>query len=196
VTTKGFMSEVRSWSAPARLLSGRPIVAGTDERNWSIFIRSKTPLYLVMTDQCASSTAIVPTLPSSLLSRFYGNSTKHFQSQSTHPKLPTGQALTKPPRAKVWSKRFPIQKKKKRLWFCYTLSLNNYTTTTTTTTTNNNSSKNNYNNKRPNLDPNTWNIKKNAEYENNNKKSAKMFCNTKQNKLPEKDKKKEKKKDC
>ena len=114
MTTEGFMSEVRSWSAPARQLSGRPKVAGTDELNWSIFIRSKTPLYLVMTDQCASSTAIVPTLPSSLLSRFYGNSTKHFQSQSTHPKLPTGQALTKPPRAKVWSKRFPIQKKKEK----------------------------------------------------------------------------------
>ena len=53
------MSEVRSWSAPA------PRVAGTDKLNSLIFIMSKTPLYLVMTD-----TASVPTLPSSLLSRF------------------------------------------------------------------------------------------------------------------------------
>ena len=65
------MSEVRS-SAPARQLSGRPTVAGTDQLNSLIFIRSKTLcyLYLVMTDQSASSTASVPTLPSSLLSRF------------------------------------------------------------------------------------------------------------------------------
>ena len=67
VTTWGFMSEVRSWSAQ---MSGRPTVAGTDKLNSLIFIRSKTPPYLVMTDQSASSTASVPTLPSSLLSRF------------------------------------------------------------------------------------------------------------------------------
>ena len=70
VTTEGFMSEVRSWSAPVWQLSGRPIVAGTDELNSLIFIKSKIPLYLVMTDQSASSTASTPTLPSSLLSRF------------------------------------------------------------------------------------------------------------------------------
>ena len=70
VTTEGFMSEVRSWSAPVWQLSGRPIVAGTDELNSLIFIKSKIPLYLVMTDQSASSTASMPTLPSSLLSRF------------------------------------------------------------------------------------------------------------------------------
>ena len=33
VTTEGFMSEVRSWSAPARQMSGRPTVAGTDQLN-------------------------------------------------------------------------------------------------------------------------------------------------------------------
>ena len=71
VTTEGFMSEVRSWSAPVWQLSGRPIVAGTDELNSLIFIKSKIPLYLVMTDQSASSTASMPTLPSSLLSRFW-----------------------------------------------------------------------------------------------------------------------------
>ena len=70
VTTEGFMSEVRSWSVPARQLSRRPTVAGTDQLNSLIFIRSKTPLYLVTADQSASSTASVPTLPSSLLSRF------------------------------------------------------------------------------------------------------------------------------
>ena len=70
VTTEGVMSEVRSWSAPARQISGRPTVAGTDKLNSLIFTRSKTPLYLVMTDQSASITASVPTLPSSLLSRF------------------------------------------------------------------------------------------------------------------------------
>ena len=64
------MSEVRSWSAPAWQLSGWPIVAGTDELNSLIFIKSKIALYLVMTDQSASSTASTPTLPSSLLSRF------------------------------------------------------------------------------------------------------------------------------
>ena len=66
VTTEGFMSEVRSWSAPARQLIGRPTVAGTDKLNSLIFIKSNTPLYLVMTDQSASRTASVPTLPSSL----------------------------------------------------------------------------------------------------------------------------------
>ena len=65
------MSEVRSWSAPAQQLSGRPTVAVTDELNSLIFIKSKTPLYLVMTDQSASSTASMPSLPSSLLSRFW-----------------------------------------------------------------------------------------------------------------------------
>ena len=64
------MSEVRSWSVPARQLSGGPTAAGTDQLNSLIFIRSKTPLYLVMTDRSASSTASVPTLPSSLLLRF------------------------------------------------------------------------------------------------------------------------------
>ena len=62
VTTEGFMSEVRSWSAPAWQLNGwqlslRPTVAGTDKLNSLIFIRSKTPPYLVMTDQSESSTA-------------------------------------------------------------------------------------------------------------------------------------------
>ncbi len=56
---------------PCGRLSGRPIVAGTDELNSLIFIKSKIPLYLVMTDQSASSTASMPTLPSSLLSRFW-----------------------------------------------------------------------------------------------------------------------------
>ena len=51
------MSEVRSWSAPARQLSGWPTVAGTNKLNSLIFIRSENPLYLVMTDQSASSTA-------------------------------------------------------------------------------------------------------------------------------------------
>ena len=70
VTTEGFRLEVRSWSEPARQLSRRPAVAGTDRLNSLIFIRSKTPLYLVITDQSASSTDSVPTLPSSLLSGF------------------------------------------------------------------------------------------------------------------------------
>ena len=52
-------------------LSGRPTVAGTDKLNSLIFIRSKTPLYLVMIDQSAYITASVPTFPSSLLSRFW-----------------------------------------------------------------------------------------------------------------------------
>ena len=43
-----------------RQMSGQPTVAGTDKHNSLIFIRSKTPLYLVMTDQSASSTASVP----------------------------------------------------------------------------------------------------------------------------------------
>ena len=47
---------------PCGRLSGRPIVAGTDELNSLIFIKSKIPLYLVMTDQSASSTASMPTL--------------------------------------------------------------------------------------------------------------------------------------
>ena len=51
-------------------MNGWPTVAVTDKLNSSIFIRSKTPPYLVMTDQSASSTDSVPTLPSSLLSRF------------------------------------------------------------------------------------------------------------------------------
>jgi len=58
VTTEGFMSEVRSWS------EWGPTVTGIDKLKSLIFIRSKTPLYLVMTDQSASSTA------SSLLSGF------------------------------------------------------------------------------------------------------------------------------
>ena len=41
-------------------MSRQPTVAGTDKHNSLIFIRSKTPLYLVMTDQSASSTASVP----------------------------------------------------------------------------------------------------------------------------------------
>ena len=64
------MSEVSSWSVPVRQMSGRPTVAVTDKLNSLIFIRSKTPLYLVTTDQSASSTGSMPTLPSSLLSRF------------------------------------------------------------------------------------------------------------------------------
>jgi len=67
VTTEGFTSEVRSLSVPARQLRGLPTAAVTDNFNSLIFIRSKTPPYLVMTDQCASSTASVPTLPSSQL---------------------------------------------------------------------------------------------------------------------------------
>ena len=39
-TTEGFMSKVRSWSAPARQLSRRPTVAGTDKLSSLIFIRS------------------------------------------------------------------------------------------------------------------------------------------------------------
>ena len=57
VATEGFMSEVRSWSTPAWQLSRRPTVAGTNKLNSLIFIRSRNPLYLVMTDQSASSTA-------------------------------------------------------------------------------------------------------------------------------------------
>ena len=76
------MSEVRSWSAPMQQMSRRPTVAGTDQLNslifiksktklnTLIFIRSKTPPYLVTNDKSASSAASVPTLPSSLLSRF------------------------------------------------------------------------------------------------------------------------------
>ena len=64
------MSEVRSWSAPERQMSWRPTAAGTDQLNSLLFIRSKTALYLVMTDKSAFSTASVPTIPSSLLSRF------------------------------------------------------------------------------------------------------------------------------
>ena len=60
VTTEGFMSEVRSWSVPVQQLSGWPTAAGTGKLNSLIFIRSKTPLYLVMTDQSASITARVP----------------------------------------------------------------------------------------------------------------------------------------
>ena len=67
---RGIYSEMRSCSAPARQMSGRPTVAGTDKFNSLIFIKSKTPLYWVITDQSASSTASVPTLPSSLFSRF------------------------------------------------------------------------------------------------------------------------------
>ena len=44
VTTEGFMSEVRSWSAPARQLIGRPTVAGTDQLNSLIFDKVKDPL--------------------------------------------------------------------------------------------------------------------------------------------------------
>ena len=51
-------------------MSGQPTVAVTDKLNSSIFIRSKIPPHLVMTDQFASSTDSVPTFPSSLLSRF------------------------------------------------------------------------------------------------------------------------------
>ena len=51
-------------------MSRQPTVAVTDQLISSIFIRSKTPLYLVMTDQSASSTDSVLTLPSSPLSRF------------------------------------------------------------------------------------------------------------------------------
>ena len=54
------MSEVRSCSASARQLSGLPTVVGTDRCNSLICIRSKTPPYLVMTDQSASRTASVP----------------------------------------------------------------------------------------------------------------------------------------
>ena len=57
---------------PIRQMSGQPTVAITDKLNLLIFIRSKTPVYLVMTDQSAPSTASVPTLPSSLFSRFFG----------------------------------------------------------------------------------------------------------------------------
>ena len=60
VTTEGFMSDVRSCSASARQLSGLPTVAGTDRCNSLICISSKTPPYLVMTDQSASRTASVP----------------------------------------------------------------------------------------------------------------------------------------
>ena len=77
VTTEGFMSEVRSWSVPAQQLSGRPTVAGTNKLNSLIFIRSKTPLYLVMTDQSASIT-------SSLLSRFWWEQHQKI-SFPTHP---------------------------------------------------------------------------------------------------------------
>ena len=70
VTTWGFMSEVRSWSAPTQEMNRQPTVAVTDKLNSLIFIRSKTPLYLITTDQSAPSTDSVPTLLSSLLSRF------------------------------------------------------------------------------------------------------------------------------
>ena len=46
-----------------RQMNGQPTVAGTDKHNSLIFIRSKTPLYLVMTDQSASSTASMPIIP-------------------------------------------------------------------------------------------------------------------------------------
>ena len=83
VTTEAFMSEVRSW--PARQISGWPTVAVTDKLNTLIFIRSKTPLYLITTDQSAPSTDSVPTLLSSLLSRFWWEQHEKFQSQPTHP---------------------------------------------------------------------------------------------------------------
>ena len=86
VTTEGFVSEVRSWYVPSRQLSRRLKVAGTDRDNSLIFIRSKNLPYLVMTDQSASSTTSVPTLPSPLSSRFRREQLKRtFQSQPTHP---------------------------------------------------------------------------------------------------------------
>ena len=71
---------------PSRQLSGRLKVAGTDRDNSLIFIRSKNLPYLVMTDQSASSTTSVPTLPSPLSSRFRREQLKRtFQSKPTHP---------------------------------------------------------------------------------------------------------------
>ena len=93
VTTEGFMSKVRSWYVPSRQLSGRLKVAGTDRDNSLIFIRSKNLPYLVMTDQSASSTDSVLTLPSSPLSRFWQEQYKTFQSQPTHPS--TGKVLSR-----------------------------------------------------------------------------------------------------
>ena len=62
----------------------RPTVAVADKLNSSIFIRSKTPVYLVTTAQCASSTDSVPTPPASLLSRFWREQyrPKHFSPSS------------------------------------------------------------------------------------------------------------------
>ena len=85
VTTEGFMSEMRSWSVPALQMSRWPTAAVTDKLNSLIFIRSKTPLYLVTTDQSAPSTDSMPTLPSSLLSRFWREQQKQFRSQPIHP---------------------------------------------------------------------------------------------------------------
>ena len=94
VTTEGFMSEVRSRSVPVLQVNGRPTVAVTDKRNSWIFIRSKTPLYLVMTYQSAPSIASVPTLPSSCFFKILtGTAPKFFQSQPTHPS--TGHVLSR-----------------------------------------------------------------------------------------------------
>ena len=83
VTTEGFMSEMRSWSAPALQMSRRPTAAVTDKPNSLLFIRSnsKTPLYLVTTDQSASSTDSMPIITAfKILMR-----TAQKISVSTHP---------------------------------------------------------------------------------------------------------------
>ena len=90
MTTKGFMSEVRSWSAPTQEMNRQPTVAVTDKLNSWIFVRSKTPLYLVRTDPSASSTDSVPIITAF---KILTGTAQNFQSQPTHPS--TGQVLSR-----------------------------------------------------------------------------------------------------
>ena len=67
VTTEGFMSEMRSWSAPALQMSRRPTTAVTDKLNYYSSGQTQRSLHII------------------LLSRFWGEQHKTFQSQPTHP---------------------------------------------------------------------------------------------------------------
>ena len=82
VTSEGFMSEVRSRSAPARQMSGLPTAAGTDTLNSLIFIRSKTPLRLTSLHLLQLS---CPRSRHHCVQGSDGSSTNCFQSQPTHP---------------------------------------------------------------------------------------------------------------
>ena len=90
VTTEGFMSEVRSRSAPARQMSGLPTAAGTDTRNSLIFIKSKTRLRLTSLHLLQLA---CPRSRHHCVQDSDGNSTKCFQSQHTHPS--TAQVLSR-----------------------------------------------------------------------------------------------------